>query len=58
MDEIYMKELHQPRIWYKGVVLQQFMDVSIDDYQATLEEWAPVEKLIKVQWDPNQNIVS
>ena len=51
-----MKALHHPKIWYKGVTLRQFMNVLIDNYQATREERAVVKKRIKEPWDPNQHI--
>ena len=51
-----MKSLHQPKIRYKGVTLQQFIDLLINNYQATLEKQADAKKLIKVQCDPNQHI--
>ena len=52
-----MKELHQPRIWYKGVILQQIIDVLINDCKATSEEQAAVKKLIEASRNLNQHIV-
>ena len=53
VDEVYLKALWEPRIQYKGKTLQQFLDVLIDDFQATLEEQAAVRALIEAAWDPN-----
>ena len=51
-----MNSLHQSKIRYKGVTLQQFMDLLIDNYQITPEEQTDVKKFIKAPWDPNQHI--
>ena len=58
VDEVYLKALYQPRIRYNGVTLQQFMDVLINDFQATPEEREEVRKLIDAPWDPNQHIIT
>ena len=32
VDEVYLKELHQPRIRYKGITLQQFLNLLTNKY--------------------------
>ena len=56
IEEVYIKLVYQPKVWYKGIILWQFMDLLINNYQATLEEWADVKRPIKAPWDPNQHI--
>jgi len=57
LDEVYMRELYTARIGYKGVELREFIDLLIDNYEATPEDRADVKKLIEAPWDPNQHIV-
>ena len=51
-----MRSSNTSKIRYKGVTLQQFMDLLIDTYKATLKERTNVKKLIEAPWDPNQHI--
>ena len=57
VDEVYMRELYTARIGYKGVTLREFVDLLVDNYEATPEDRADVKKLIEAPWDPNQHIV-
>ena len=57
MDNNYLELLHEPRIHYKGKTLWHFLDVLIDDFQATPDKRAEVRKLIDAPWDTNQHII-
>ena len=51
-----MRSLHTAKIRYKGVTLRQFMDLLINNYEATPEERANMRRLSEAPWDPNQHI--
>ena len=57
VDEIYLDALCSPKFRFKRKTLRQFMDLLIDDFQATPEERVTVRKLIEAPWDPNQHII-
>ena len=57
VNEVYLDELKELRFQYKGKILQDFLDLLINDFQATPEELAAVKKLIKADWNPNQHII-
>ena len=57
VDTVYLEPLWEPRFEYKGKTLRNFLNLLINDFQATPEEQAVVKALIEQAWDPNQHIV-
>ena len=57
IDKVYLEEIWNARFGYKGKTLRDFMDLLIDNYQATLEVRAAVKVLIEQAWDPNEHII-
>ena len=45
------------KIQIQRKTLRDFLDLLIDDFQATPEERAAVKALIEQAWDPNEHIV-
>ena len=57
IDAVYLKPLWEPRFEYKWKSLHDFLDLLIDEFQATPEEQAAVKALIEQAWGPNNHIV-
>ena len=57
INAVYLEPLWEPRFEYKGKTLRNFLDLLIDEFQATPEEQAAVKALIKQAWDPKKHIV-
>ena len=57
VDKEYLDDLKEARFQYKNSSLLDFLDLLIDNYQATSEERAAVKNLIEANLGPNQYIV-
>ena len=58
VDKVYLEELWDKRLGYKGKSLRDFMDLLINNFPATPEKRATQKLLIDQPWDTNEEIVT
>ena len=57
IEKVYLEALRNKRFGYKVKTLRDFVDLLINNYQATPEERVIVKVLIEQAWDPNEHMI-